>query len=265
MIEKIQPMNAVIEDSATIGQGTTIGNFCYIGENVTIGTNNTIEPYAIIEKNTSIGNNNFIASYAVVGSAPQDIKTVSPDVSLEIGSNNYIGSHTLLSAGTDHGGMITTIGDNNKILSRVHVGHDVQLHDYCELQEDSALGGHITVADGVTFEDSAAIHQFVNIGKYATIQSHAALTQDIPPFCLASGNRAKVVGFDKEKSTKVLGKNVSQELKDAYDYLNEGGHSPHEYASIALKAELSPEIQEFYAFIVDSERGVPFTRRGDVN
>lgn len=265
MAQKEQSNNAVIEESATIAEGTSIGNFCYIGKNVTIGKNNTIEPYAIIEENTTIGDNNHICSYAVVGSAPQDIKTKSSEVSLKMGSNNFIGSHALLSAGTDHGGMVTSIGDGNRILSRVHIGHDVQLEDNCYLQEDSALGGHITVADGVTFECSTAVHQFVEIGRHATICSNAALTQDIPPFCLASGNRAKVIGFDKDKAAEILGQNKAQELKDAYDYMNEGGHSPYDYASIALNGRLSKEVERFYSFVANSNRGVPFTRRGDVS
>jgi len=257
--------NAVVDATATIGQGTTIGDFCYIGKNVTIGANNTIEPYAIIESNTTIGDNNHIASYAVVGSAPQDIKTTSPDVSLKIGSNNFIGSHSLISAGTDHGGMVTRIGNNNKLHQKIHIGHDVQMADECVMDDDSALGGHITISNGVHFKDSSAVHQFVDIAKYATIESNAALTHDVPPFCIASGNRAKIVDLDKEKASEILGAETAQELKDAYDYMTEGGHSPYEYACIALQSDLSSEVRDFYSFIANSQRGVSFTRSNNVN
>lgn len=255
----------VIESSASIGAGTTIGEFSYIGKNVTIGKNNTIEKYVIIEKDTIIGDDNFIAEYAVVGSAPQDIKTKSKGVYLEIGSKNHIGSYTLLSAGTDHGGMVTKIGNNNSFADGVHVGHDVQMEDECQMEKDSALGGHITIGSGVVFEESVAVHQFVNIGHHSTLLKDAALTQDIPPFCIASGNRAKIVGIDTNKATTIIGKEAAQELKDAFDYMNESGHSQYEYARIALDSKLSETSRELYDFIASSKRGVPFSRRDNVN
>ncbi len=257
--------SAVIDKTATIGSGTTIGEFCYIGKNVTIGKNNTIEPYAIVESNTTIGDNNHIASYAVVGSAPQDIRNTSADVSLEIGSNNFIGSYALISAGTDHGGMVTRIGNNNKLQQKIHIGHDVQMADGCVMDKDSALGGHVTVSSGVHFKESSAVHQFVDIGQYATIQKFAALTQDLPQFCIASGNRAKIIDLDKKKASIILGTETAQELRDAYDYMTEGGHSPYEYACIALKSNLPNDVRDFYSFIENSQRGVSFTRSNNVN
>jgi len=252
---------AIIETGATIGQGSTIGHDCYIGEHVTIGSHTHIADHVVISGNTAIGDHNNIAAYTVLGTAPQDIKPTSEDVSLKIGDHNEIGSHILISCGTDGGGKITRIGDHNRLMEQTHIGHDVQMGDHCLMKEESALGGHVIVADHVTFGQRAAVHQFVEIGAYASLEDHAALTQDLPPYCTVAGNRAKLISISENIEQSPLSTEEITELKEAYHVLFETEVSPKEYALHALETTDTGPLKEFYQYIAYSKRGIPFKRK----
>lgn len=256
--------NFIVETGAIIGEGTSIGKNSYIGKNVTVGKNNTIASHVVITGNTTIGDDNTIGTHTVLGSAPQDIRTTSDKVRLTIGDQNSIGAYVFITAGTDHGGLETRIFDDNHLMDRIHVGHDVQIGNHCIMQEDAALGGHVIVEDYVIFGKNAAVHQFVEIGTHAKLQDNAALTQDLPPYCVVDGNRAKISNFNQKKIDDYYSKGTAQSIKKAYELVFDNG-SPKENAIKALKTQQPKESKKLYQFIIDSKRGIPFKRKTDVN
>ena len=255
---------AIIEAGATIGEGNTIGDYCFIGKHVVIGKNNTIGSHVILDGNTTIGDNNSIDTHSVLGTAPQDIRTNSDKVGLLIGDNNRIGSHVFITAGTEHGGMTTVLGDNNQLQDNIHIGHDVQMGSHCVMREDAALGGHVVVGEHVTLGKATAVHQFVEIGNYASLSDGAALTQDLPPYCIVEGNRAKITGLHQESLDRHLSAEEVTDIKKAYAQLFTGA-SPKEQALSALKIQQPAVCKILYRFIVDSKRGIPFKRKINVN
>lgn len=256
---------SIIEQGASIGQGTNIGECCHIGNAVTIGKNNTIGSHTVITGNTTIGDHNHIDSYTVLGTDPQDLKVPSDLVSLCIGDNNHIGSYSLINVGTDHGGGVTKIGNNNKLMKKIHLGHDVQMGDNCLMEYNSALGGHVIVGNNVCFMDSSAVHQFVEIGDFAYIAKDTALTQDIPPYCKAKGNRAKVAGINLGILKDSFSDIQISKIATAYSHLFDTNLSPKDTAVNALEQESSVELKKLYQFIVNSKRGIPFKRKTNVN
>ncbi len=256
---------SIIELGASIGKGTSIGEYCHIGSDVTIGENNTIDSHTVITGNTTIGNGNHISSYTVLGSAPQDLKIASSEVRLIIGDNNTIGLYSLINTGTDHGGKVTTIGNNNQLMEKIHIGHDVQMGDNCLMERDSALGGHVIVGNNVSFMESSAVHQFVKIGDGAYVDKEAALTQDIPPYCIAKGNRAKISGLNIVELRNNFTDIELDAISDAYDTILISNESPKEIAINALKKNQSVILKKLYQFIMESQRGIPFTRKTNVN
>ena len=255
----------IIDPLATIGAGTTIAEGCVIGKHVTIGEGNTIAPYVVIDGHTTIGDHNTIASHTVLGTPPQDIKSSSETVGLRIGDHNQIGAYSLISAGTDHGGGLTVVGDHNRLMARIHIGHDVQMGDHCYMAEDAALGGHTVVEDHVHFGVTAAVHQFVHIGSYADVTDEAALTQDVPPYCRVSGNRAKLSGLNQQAIERLFDTKERHALEDAYRELFEEDGSPKASAQKALEASHPASSSALYQFVANSKRGVPFRRRSDVH
>ncbi len=253
---------AIIEAGATIGEGSTIGDYCFIGKHVVIGKNNIIGSHVILDGNTTIGDNNSIDTHSVLGTAPQDIRTNSDKVGLLIGDNNRIGSHTFITAGTEHGGLTTTVGDNNQLEDGIHIGHDVQMANHCVMQEDAALGGHVIVGEHVIFGKDAAVHQFVEIGNFASLADGAALTQDLPPYCTAEGNRAKITGLHQASLDKYLSAEEVTDIKKAYIQLFTNA-SPKEQALSALQIQQPTVCKILYRFIADSKRGIPFKRKNN--
>ncbi len=249
---------AVIEEGAKIGNHVTIGPFVTISSKTTIGDNTVIDAHAIIAGHTTIGEGNHIFSHAVVGSIPQDLKFRGEDVELVIGNNNKIREFTLLNPGTEGGGRITRIGNNNLLMGYVHLGHDVIMGDNCILANGATLAGHVVLGNNVVIGGLTPVHQFVNIGDFAMIAGASALSQDIPPYCLAEGNRATLRGLNLTGLRRHLQRDEINALKIAYRELFESGQALQETAELLLQSSTSESVKKLVRFITESKRGIPF-------
>jgi len=252
---------AIIEDGAKIGNNVKIGAFVVISSQATIGDNTTIDAHAIIEGKTTIGSGNHIFSHAVVGSIPQDLKFHGEEVELIIGDNNRIREFTLINPGTEGGGSVTKIGNNNLLMGYVHIGHDVIIGDNCILANGATLAGHVELGNRVVIGGLTPIHQFVHIGDFAMIAGASALSQDIPPYCLAEGNRATLRGLNLIGLRRHLDREDINRLKVAYRGLFESGEPLKESINRLLKDENSKIVKKLLEFVADSKRGIPFTRK----
>jgi len=253
---------AIIEKGATIGEGSTIGAYSFIGKHVAIGKHNTIGTHVVIDGHTTIGDNNSIDTHTVLGTVPQDIRSSTAQVALWIGNGNQIGSRVFITAGTVHGGGATVLGDNNQLQDGVHIGHDVQMGNHCVMQEDAALGGHVIVGEHVIFGKDASVHQFVEIGNFASLADGAALTQDLPPYCTAEGNRAKITGLHRVSLDRYFSDTEVTDIKKSYTQLF-AGVSPKGQALSALETQQPAVCNILYRFIADSKRGIPFKRKNN--
>ncbi len=193
---RIHP-TAIVAVGAVIGEGTTIGAYSIIGANVKLGRDNTVGPHVVLDGHTTIGDGNTIYQFASVGAAPQDLKYKGEPSELTIGSRNIIREYVTLQPGTQGGGMLTSIGDQNLFMANTHVGHDSHVGNRCVVANGAALAGHVTVADGVIIGGLSGIHQFVRLGSVCMIGAGAMVAQDIPPYCMAQGDRATVQGLNR--------------------------------------------------------------------
>ena len=251
----------IIEDGAVIGKNVTIGPFVTISSQSIIGDNTVIDAHANIAGKTTIGINNHIFSHAVVGSIPQDLKFSGEDVELIIGNNNKIREFTLINPGTKGGGSITKVGNNNLLMGYVHLGHDVIMGDNCILANGATLAGHVELGNNVVIGGFTPVHQFVHIGDFAMIAGASALSQDIPPYCLAEGNRATLRGLNLTGLRRQLNRDDINELKVAYRKLFESGQALQETAETLLKDSESEIIKNLLTFITKSKRGIPYIRK----
>ncbi|MEA3491236.1 MAG: acyl-ACP--UDP-N-acetylglucosamine O-acyltransferase [Campylobacterota bacterium] len=263
MSNSIHP-TTIVEDGAIIGEDVTIGPFCYIMKNVKIGNNTTIESHVIIEGDTQIGKNNHIFSHCAIGTIPQDLKFNGEAVKLIIGDNNTIREFAQINPGTEGGGSITSIGDNNLLMGHIHIGHDVQISNHCILANSAILAGHVELGDRVIIGGLSAIHQFVKIGDYAMLAGASALAQDIPPYCMAEGNRATLRGLNLTGLRRYIERDDINALKSAYRELFEKSQPLQEKANELDSEESSKYVQQLSKFVKNSKRGIPFTRKIDV-
>lgn len=188
---------AIVDPSAQIGEGTKVGPYSIIGPNVVLGRDNVVGPHVVIDGWTKIGNRNTIYQFASVGAAPQDLKYRGEPSELIIGDGNIIRECVTLQPGTEGGGMITKIGDQNLFMANTHVGHDTFVGNRCVFANSAALAGHVIVGDGVIVGGLSGIHQFVRLGDVAMIGAGAMVSQDVPPYFMAQGDRAKIHGINR--------------------------------------------------------------------
>jgi len=252
---------AIIEEGAMLGEDITVGPYATIGANVKIGDGTTIAAHAHIEGFTTIGKRNRIFPYAAVGTIPQDLKFDGEESELIIGDDNTIREFTLLNPGTKGGGMVTKIGNHNLLMGYVHLGHDVILGDHCILANGATLAGHVELGNHVVIGGLTPVHQFVHIGDYAMIGGASAVAQDIPPFCLAEGNRAVLRGLNLTGLRRKIEREEINALKSAYRELFEQGKPLQEVAQELFESSESPYVKSLCMFIKTSKRGIPFTRK----
>jgi len=252
--------SAIIEDGALLGKNVSVGPFVCIGKKVRIGDNTSIASHTVIEGDTTIGKNNRIFSHAAIGTIPQDLKFDGEDVKLVIGDNNTIREFTLLNPGTKGGGSVTKIGSGNLLMAYVHLGHDVIIGDNCILANAATLAGHVELGNHVVIGGFTPVHQFIHIGDYAMVGGASALTQDIPPYCLAEGNRASLRGLNLTGLRRSMSREDINLLKVAYRELFEQGNPLQDVAQDIFENTKSDKVKKLCEFIKTSKRGIPFKR-----
>jgi UDP-N-acetylglucosamine acyltransferase len=249
---------AIIDPLAEIDSNVEIGPFAIIKSDVFIGSGTTIGPYTTIDQYVNIGENCQIFQYASIGGAPQDLKFHGEKTYLKIGRGTIIREFVTINRGTEFGGGITQVGEENYLMAYTHIAHDCKTGKQVILANNSTLAGHITLGDNVTVGGLVAIHQFVQIGDFAYIGGKSAVVKDIPPYVIAAGDRASLhglnnVGLKRHKFPK----STLRELKKAYRIFFRIGLTVKQ-ASERVKAETEqiPEVQNFINSIVKSSRGV---------
>ncbi len=257
---KISPL-AIIEDGAIIGKDVEIGPFCLISSEATIGDGTKIDQSTSIYGKTTIGKNNHIFSHAVIGSIPQDLKFSGEDVELIIGDNNKIREFTLFNPGTKGGGGKTIIGSHNLFMGYVHVGHDVIIGNHCILANAATLAGHVEMGDYAVIGGMTPIHQFVHIGDYAMIAGASALAQDVPPYCMAEGNRATLRGLNLTGLRRSIPRDEIDDIKSAYKELFETGKPLKDTASELVENTSNHHVHNLCNFILKTKRGIPYERK----
>jgi UDP-N-acetylglucosamine acyltransferase len=255
---------AIIENGAIIGNNVEIADYCFISKDAKIGNGTKLYQGACIYGDTEIGENNEIFSYSVLGSKPQDLKFNDEKVKLIIGNNNKIREFTLFNPGTEGGGSITKIGNNNLFMGYVHIAHDCIIGNNCIFANAVTVAGHVEISDYVVIGGMTPIHQFVKIGEYAMVAGASALAQDIPPYCMAEGNRANLRGLNLTGLRRNLKDREEINLiKNAYKDLFEKGNPLQETAKEIINKVDNEKVKNICKFILETKRGIPFKRKNN--
>jgi UDP-N-acetylglucosamine acyltransferase len=187
-----------VDCHAVIADDVEIGPFCVIGPHVRIGAGCILHSHVVIMGHTTIGRGNQFFPNAVIGAPPQDKKYKNSPTRLEIGDNNLFREHVTIHIGTDKGGGITRVGNNNMLMVNAHIGHDAQFGSNCILANNVMIAGHVVCGDNVNMMGGAGVHHFVTIGEYAYVSGAARVHHDVPPF-------VKVDGADQVRGLNTVG------------------------------------------------------------
>jgi UDP-N-acetylglucosamine acyltransferase len=161
--------------------------------------------------------------------------------------------------GTEGGGAVTSIGDDNLLMAYVHVAHDVHLGNRVVLANAVTLGGHVTVGDWAVVGASTGVHQFCRLGRHSIIGGYSVVTQDVLPFSNTVSERGiKVFGANRTGlERRGFERATIEKLQTALRLLTRAGLNTSQ-AVERIRAEISDcrEVDELIAFIAESQRGV---------
>ena len=249
---------AVIGQGAKLEEGVVVGPYAIVGEYVHLGRGTQVGPHATVEGNTTLGDDCAISPYASVGSVPQDKKFHGEQSRLVVGARNRIREYATLSVGTEDGGMETTVGDDNLFMNFSHVAHDCVVGNHCILANGAQLAGHVTLEDHVIVSGLAAVAQFSRLGESAFLGGGTMVVKDVPPFCLANGDRAKLTGLNVVGlERRAFSSDEISELKQAYRSLFRSGALVKDaIAEIRQGLPDSARAGQLADFVAASERGV---------
>lgn len=185
---------ALVHGGSQIGAGVRVGPYSIVGPDVRLGKGVTLGGHVVIGGRTSIGAGTSIFPFSSVGSTSQ-VRAVDQAGELEIGTGVTIREYCNVSAGSAADSR-TVVSDDVFLMAYSHVGHDCRIGREATIANGANLGGHVEIGNKAFVGGMVGVHQFCHVGAYAMISGGAMILQDIPPFCLASGQPARVLGLN---------------------------------------------------------------------
>jgi UDP-N-acetylglucosamine acyltransferase len=204
-----------------------------------------------------MGRGNRVCHAATLGCEPQDL-SYTPDKArpLHIGDHNHFKEYVNISGGVkeEHG---TVIGNHNYLMNHVHVGHDCVLGDHNIIAGNTVLSGHVELDHHAFLSGQVAVHQFCRIGAYVMVGGVSGVNQDVPPYCMVNGQRARYLGLNlvglRRNGFSAAQRNV---IKQAYQTLFRSGLRQSQ-ALQRIHDELNtPEVRAIIEFAQKSRRGM---------
>jgi UDP-N-acetylglucosamine acyltransferase len=249
---------AIVSPKAELDSNVDVGPYTIIGENVFVGSGTTIGSHVVIEPYVTIGQKCRVFQYAALGAIPQDLKFGGEVSYVKIGRGCIIREFVTVHRGTNMGGGVTEIGEECLLMNYTHVAHDCKIGRRVVMANNATLAGHITIGNHCTIGGLSAIHQFTKVGEYAFIGGKTGVPKDIPPYVIASGERARLHGLNQVGLKRSgFSQQTISELKKAYRIVFRIGLTLNQ-AIERVKAEVdqNPEVVRFIEFIKSSERGI---------
>lgn len=176
--------NSTVEAGVVIGANTVISPNCYIGYKTTIGANSFLYPLVSTREFSEIGDRVIIHNGTVVGSdgfgyavqndgsrtkIPQIGKVVIED-DVEIGANVAIDRARFGK---------TRIGKGTKIDNLVQIAHNVVIGEHSVMCGQSGISGSTTVGSRCILAGQAGLAGHLEVGDGAIIGAQAGVMKDV--------------------------------------------------------------------------------------
>lgn len=259
---------AVVDPSASLGDGVTVGPFAVIGAEVTLGDGCEIGAGAMVEGPSVLGRENRIFSNACIGFEPQDLKFGGERTRLEIGDRNQFREFCTVHRGTAKGGGLTRVGDDGLFMAYTHIAHDCIVGSRVVFANAATLAGHVEVEDDATISAFSSIHQFCRVGRHAYVGGYSVVTQDALPFVKTVGGKPACYGLNRiGLERKGFDEASLEALEQAYRVLVRRGLSlSSALEELSSLASPDPAVTDLITFVSSAQRGVirhpPGRKRG---
>lgn len=247
---------AILDGPIELAEDVCVGPYCCLQGRIRIGAGTRLLHHVYLQGPLTLGERNTVYPNASLGYAPQDRKFSPSDE----GAGTVIGHENVFREGSSvHRAtkdIPTTIGDRNYFMVNTHAAHDNRVGNDCTLANGALLAGHVTVGDGVIFGGNCGIHQFTRIGRMVMIGGAAAVTHDVPPFCVVYSSKQvgslNIIGLRRGG----LGGHIPP-LKKAFEllYRSRLGRATA-VKRILSELSIDPLCVEFAEFVRDTKRGI---------
>jgi UDP-N-acetylglucosamine acyltransferase len=257
--------SAVVDPGAVLEEGVNIGPFCVVGPNVRLGRNVQLHSHVVVEGHTAIGEGTKISAFAALGTPPQDLKYRGEDTHLEIGCNNIIREHVTMNPGTTTGRSLTRVGDHNMFMVGAHIAHDCVVGNRVIFANNATLAGHCKVEDHAILGGLCAVHQFARIGAYAFIGGMSGVENDVIPYGMALGNRARLAGLNVVGLKRNgFSREQIHQMRQAFRLLFAEEHTlPERLGAVEEAYGDEPAVQRILSFVrTESNRPLCLPRHG---
>lgn len=253
----ISPL-AFVHPEAKLGANVEVEPFAYIDKGVVIGDNCVIKSHASILDGTTMGTGNIVHQNAVIGSTPQDFHYVEgKPCCVVIGNDNHIRENVVI-AGSSYEDKATTIGDGNFLMDRVHICHDVKIHNKCVVGIGACIAGECELHDCSIQSTGVVVQQHVRVGRYSLIQSGCRVQKDVPPYVILGGNPASYHGVNAVVLQHVnVTERIIRHIANTYRIIYTGNFSLEDAViKIPEQIPMSDEIQDILDFIKEAKHGI---------
>ena len=243
---------AIVDPGAEIHPGATVGPYCVVGPGVVLEAEVVLGAHVVVQGPTRLGRGTRVFPFASLGTAPQAREYRGEPTRLEVGEGNIIREYVTMNRGTPAGGGVTRVGSRGIFMAHAHVAHDCSVGDEVVLANDVALAGHVCVGDHAVIGGLAAVHQFARVGDHALVGGGAMVAQDVPPYTLAQGDRARLRGLNLVGLRRAgFSPQVIQALRTAYRIL---------FRSKLRRAEAIQQVEEACGHVLEVRRLLTFVR-----
>jgi UDP-N-acetylglucosamine acyltransferase len=249
---------AIVDSDARVSASAEIGPHCIIGADVEIGAGTLMMAHVYVEGVTHIGQDNVFYPYSTIGVASQDLKYKGERAETRIGSRNKIREFVSIHRGTEGGGLVTEIGDDNLLMAYAHVAHDVRIGNHTQLGNAVTFAGHVIVEDWTVIEAFSGVHQFCRIGKHAFVGGYSVVTKDVLPYSMTvSPRESRVFGENKVGlERRGFARESIESLHKAFRLLTKSGlNTTQAVERIRQEVPECAEVRDLLAFMERSERG----------
>jgi UDP-N-acetylglucosamine acyltransferase len=250
---------ALVAAKARVADSAEVGPYSVVGAEVEIGPGTRLMAHVYLEGPAWIGEENVFFPYSTVGVASQDLKYQGERSETRIGNRNKIREFVTIHRGTQGGGLVTRIGDDNLLMAYVHIAHDAQVANHIVLANGVTVGGHVMVEDWAVIGAFTGLHQFCRVGRHAMIGGYSVVTQDVLPFSMTVSEREiKTYGANKTGlERRGFPQQTIESLQTAFRLLTRSGlNTAQAIERITNEIPACPEVEELIGFIRASERGV---------
>lgn len=187
---------ALVDKGAVLADDVTVGPYCTVGPKAVLEAGVELVSHVSVRNETVIGENTIVYPFAALGAPGQIYKGKDEPGRLEIGARCEIREHVTMNSGSPRENMLTKIGDDCMFMVASHIAHDCVVGNNCIFANNATLGGHVKVGEHVFIGGLSAVHQFCEIGEQSIIGGTTGVYGHVIPYGNVFGARGTLEGLN---------------------------------------------------------------------